>query len=76
MEITGLQFFTLAAIGIAVVVYLIWRSEVVGRMTQGAKDWEDEEKAMHDERDRRRMVHEADSKPVSMEPFCGEGKKP
>ena len=76
MEITGLQFFTLAAIGIAFVVYLIWRSEVVERMRQGAKDWEDEEQAMHDERERRRMVHEADSRPVSMEPFCGEGEKP
>lgn len=76
MEITGLQFFTLAAIGIAVVVHLIWRSEVVERMRQGAKDWEDEEKAEHDERERHRMVHEVDSRPASMEPFCGGGKKP
>lgn len=81
MEITNLHLATLAIFAIAVVVYMMARSESVERVTRLAKEREDE-KAMAereaDERARRRMVHEADSynEAANMEPFCGEGDKP
>lgn len=79
MEITNLQLFAIAVICLAVIVYFIWHSESVERIAFLAREREAEKKQKErddDAREHRRMVHEADSKPVSMEPFCGEGRKP
>lgn len=70
--ITGIALLTIIAV---LAAYLISRSKSVERVARAAKDHEDAAKAARDEAERRRMVHEADSKPVSMEPFCGEGRK-
>lgn len=71
--LTGIALFAIIAV---LVAYLISRSKSVDRITRDAQQREDEAKAAKDEAERRRMAHEVDSKPVSMEPFCGEGKKP
>jgi len=56
----------------ALVVYLISRSKSVETVTRAAKDREDDAQAKEDEKERRRMLHEADSKPCAdLEPFCG-----
>lgn len=79
MEITNLQLFAIAVICLVVIIYYIWRSESVQRAEFDAKMRDqDAKQAAEDERWHRRMLHEADSynESASMEPFCGEGKKP
>lgn len=79
MEVTNLQLFAIAVICLAVIIYYIWRSESVQRAEFDAKMRDqDAKQAEEDERWRRRMLHESDSynEAASMEPFCGEGKKP
>ncbi len=70
---TGIALFAIIAV---LVAYIIRRSEDLDLAAAKAYADEEREKARKDEAERRRMVHEADSKPVSMDPFCGEGKKP
>lgn len=74
----------LVLMGIVAIIaaFLAWReikyaAKNMADYDARVKAWgkEQEKKAADDERDRRRMVREADSKPVSMEPFCSEGKK-
>ena len=82
MELSNLQLAFMALCGIAFVIYLIWRSESVDRVTFLAREREatkKQEERDRDARERRRMVYEADrynDQCSSMEPFCGEGKKP
>lgn len=78
---SNLQLAFMALCGIAAVIYLIWRSESVDRVTFLAREREatkKQEERDQDARERRRMIHEADhyNESASMEPFCGEGKKP
>lgn len=70
----GLCVFMLLCIGA-----LTWQRMYYTRLAMEHLMWMSQpngEQAEHDEAGHRRMVHEADSKPASMEPFCGEGKKP
>lgn len=90
MELSNLQLAFMALCGIAFVIYLIWRSESVDRVTFLAREREADKKQEerdNDARERRRMIYEADEKrklmeadayneACNMEPFCGEGKKP
>ena len=90
MELSNLQLAFMELYGIAFVIYLIWRSESVDRVTFLAREREADkrqEERDNDARERRRMIYEADEKrnlmeadsyneASSMEPFCGEGKKP
>lgn len=84
--ITVIALFSIIGVLIA---YLSSRSKAVDRVTQLAKDHEDQAQTARDEADRRRMHLEVDGKfwrelgeenlnkfTASMEPFCGEGKKP
>lgn len=78
---SNLQLAFMAQCGIAAVIYLIWRSESVDRVTFLAREREatkKQEERDQDARERRRMVYEADrynDQCSSMKPFCGEGKK-
>lgn len=81
MELSNLQLAFMALCGIAFVIYLIWRSESVDRVTFLAREREADKKQEerdNDARERRRMIYEADryNESASMEPFCGEGKRP
>lgn len=78
---SNLQLAFMALYAIAFIIYLIWRSESVDRVTFLAREREADKKQEerdNDARERRRMHHEADAynEAASMEPFCGEGKKP
>ena len=78
MKITNLQLLAIALICLAAIIYYTWRSESVDRIAFLARERDaakKQEERDADERERRRMVHEVDSRPASMEPFCGEGKK-
>lgn len=74
MEITNLQLLAIALICLAAIIYYTWRSESVDRIAFLARERDaakKQEERDADERERRRMVHEADSKPVSMERVGG-----
>lgn len=72
--ITGVEFAILVAIviGIAILLHVM----EARRSINALRKQDDDEQAKKDEADRRRMVHEADSKPCAdLEPFCGAGEK-
>ena len=85
MELNNLQLAFMALCGIAFIVYLIWRSESVDRITFLAREREEDKKQKEresDARDRRRMIYETDEKQklmeadtyneaANMEPMCG-----
>lgn len=83
-EIVSFESFALVCIFVALGAYLVWQQvKEAGQRVQDITDrrlishWKDE-LAKSDEAERRRMVYEADqyNEAFSMEPFCGEGKKP
>ena len=82
MGIISFESFALVCIFVALGAYLVWQQvKAAGRNIESTLDSYQEDavsgQAQEDEAQRRRMVHEADSKPCAdLEPFCGEGKKP
>lgn len=85
MGIISFESLALVVLVIALGAHLVWAEiKAAGQRVQDITDrrlishWKDE-LAKSDEAERRRMVYEADhynDQCSSMEPFCGEGKKP
>jgi len=74
--ITGIEFAILVAIIIGIII-LLNVMEARRRINEANSQPQDDDRAKEDEKQRRCMVHEVDSKPCAdLEPFCGEGKKP
>lgn len=70
--ITGVEFAILVAIviGIAILLHVM----EARRSINALRKEDDDEQAKRDAAARRRMLHEADSKPCAdLEPFCGAG---
>lgn len=83
MGIISFESFALVCIFVALGAYLVWQQvKAAGRNIEATLKRQPEDAvsghAQEDEAQRRRLVHEADSynQAASMEPFCGEGKKP
>ncbi|WP_443700182.1 hypothetical protein [Pseudomonas sp.] len=91
MGMSHFEFFAIIVFVMAVLGLATWRQ--IKRTSERFKydvEWYEEKrkaektkeelriKALQDERDRRRMIYEADAynQASNMEPFCGEGKKP
>lgn len=69
--ITGIEFAILVAIIIGIII-LLNVMEARRRINAANSQPQNDDQAKEDERQRRRMVHEADSKPCAdLEPFCG-----
>lgn len=76
MGIISFESFALVCIFVALGAYLVWQQiKAAGRNIEATLDSQPKDavsgQAQEDEAQRRRMVHEADSKPISMEPSCG-----
>lgn len=82
MEASNLEFFALVVLGVALVAYLVWQqAKHAGEDLQQSTDERMTAKAMQDAQERqekRDAIQAADdyNQACSMEPFCGEGKKP
>ena len=77
MGIISFESFALVCIFMALGAYLVWQQvKAAGRNIEATLDSQPEDavsgQAQEDEKQRRYMVHEADSKPCAdLEPFCG-----
>lgn len=76
---TNLVFFVVAVVFLAFIIYAMCKAEIEDKKLLEMMRADDAKQAEEDERQHRRMVHEADSYNdacAGLEPFCGEGKKP